>query len=181
MKKFILLSLFCIPINTFSFTGAYLGWEQFSSTALPTGTTADNLVFGILGNTATRVYFAYHVLGNVIFTKGKYSGNLGYGIDLGAGIGYRFLNAAHKKSGWDVGMDLFAYFTPYFLNSQTGYTETAFYYGLGLGLNTIYKINPDVGTGFRIGAKYNIGSKYLASKQPSVPGLLFFIGALLTF
>ncbi|MGL4388705.1 MAG: hypothetical protein ACRCTJ_04875, partial [Brevinema sp.] len=131
--------------------------------------------------TTTRVYFAYNILANFIYTKGAVNGNLGWGLDLGAGIGYRFLNAAHRKSGWDIGMDLFGYFAPYFLNSETGYTETALYYGVGLGLNSVYKISPHIGVGFRTGIKFNIGNIYLSSKQPSTSGILFTIGALLTF
>ncbi|MGL4560883.1 MAG: hypothetical protein ACRCVW_04575 [Brevinema sp.] len=180
MKKTIILMLLFFPMYIHGFTGAYIGWEPFSSTALPTGSKANNVVFGIVGNSPTRVYFSYNVLGNVVYTTAPF-GHLGWGLDLGAGIGYRFLNAAHKKSGWDVGMDLFAYFAPYFLNSETGYTETALYYGVGLGLNSVYKINPHVGVGFRAGMKFNAGSLYLSSKQPSTQGLLFFIGALLTF
>ncbi len=187
-----------------------MGWENFISPALPIDTAADALTFGIVGNTPTRVYFYYNMLGHIIFTRevkadpiaddqqggasaasrtsdppgaatGNKAGQLGWGMDLAGGIGYRFLNAAHKKSGWDVGMDVFGYVTPYFLNSETGYTETAVYYGVGFGLNTVYKINPYIGVGFRVGLKYNIGAKYLSSKQPSSSGIIFTVGSLITF
>ncbi|MGL4387904.1 MAG: hypothetical protein ACRCTJ_00730, partial [Brevinema sp.] len=79
MKKFVILAILYIPISAHGFTSAYLGWEPFSSTALPTGSTADTLVFGVLGNTTTRVYFAYNILANFIYTKGAVNGNLGWG------------------------------------------------------------------------------------------------------
>ena len=158
-----------------------MGWENFISPALPVNTTADAVTFGIVGNTPTRVYFYYNMLGHMIFTKGAVAGQLGWGLDLAGGIGYRFVNAAYKKSGWDVGMDLFGYITPYFLNSENRYTETAIYYGVGLGLNTMYKINPYIGMGLRVGIKYNIGSNYLSSKQPSADGIIFTVGSLITF
>ena len=190
-----------------------MGWENFISPALPVDTAADALTFGIVGNTPTRVYFYYNMLGHIIFTReakaepivddqsgaaavsrqggatpdqpgtstGNNVGQLGWGIDLAGGIGYRFINSAHKKSGWDVGMDVFGYVTPYFLNSETGYTETAVYYGVGLGVTTIYKINPYIGMGLRVGLKYNIGAKYFSSKQPSTSGIIFTVGSLITF
>jgi len=176
-----LLSSPYLPISTHSYMSLYLGWENFSSTILPQNTKANSIVYGVIGNTPTRVYFYYNVLAKNIFTTGESSGCLGWGLDLAGGIGYRFLNAAYKRSGWDIGLDLFGYFAPYFLNSQTGYTETALYYGLGLGLSSIYKINPYIGVGIRAGIKYNIGTKYLASKQPSTSGIKYFIGTLMTF
>ena len=173
--------MFLSVTKTHSFTGVYLGWENFISPALPFDTKADSLTFGIVGNTPTRVYFYYNMLGHFVLTRGAIQGNLGWGLDLAGGSGYRFLNAAHKKSGWDVGLDIFGYFTPFFLNSETTYTEIALYYGLGLGLSTVYKINPYIGVGFRASIKYNLGSDYLASGQPSTQGLIFTLGTLITF
>ena len=171
-----------LSINiTHSFTGVYVGWENFISPALPVETTGNSVTFGIVGNTPTRVYFYYNMLGHAIFTKGAVTGHLGWGLDLAGGLGYRFLNAAHKKSGWDVGMDLFGYVTPYFLNSEIGYTSTAIYYGVGMGLSTVYKINPYIGLGFRTSLKYNIGTNYLASKADSLNGIIFTLGTLITF
>ena len=182
MKRLLILSFMLLSINiTYSFTGVYVGWENFISPELPVDTTADAITFGIVGNTPTRVYFYYNMLGHFIITKGAVAGQLGWGMDLAGGLGYRFLNAAHKKSGWDIGMDAFGYVTPYFLNSGTGYTSTAIYYGIGMGLSTVYKINPYIGVGFRASLKYNIGTKYLSSKSPSADGIIFTVGSLLTF
>lgn len=182
MKHIIILSFMFFIVNTgHAFTSFYIGWENYISPVLPVETTADSAVFGILGNTPTRIYFHYQILANIIFTKGAVVGNLGWGLDFAGGIGYRFLNAAYKKSGWDVGMDIYGYLTPNFLNSETDYFEIALYYGVGLGLNVVYKINPYIGVGFRAGIKYNIGIKSLAAQTPSAQGILFTVGALITF
>ncbi|MGL4677088.1 MAG: hypothetical protein ACRCWI_05420 [Brevinema sp.] len=182
MKYFFILLLMFISTNlSYSYTGIYLGWENFISPALPENTKANNLVFGLIGTTPTRVYFYYNMFGHLVLTTGDHQGQLGWGVELAGGIGYRFLNAAHKRAGWDLGLDAFGYFTPYFLNSETGYTETALYYGVGLGLSTMYKFNPYIGLGLRASLKYNIGSDYLASKSPSAQGILFTVGTFLTF
>ncbi|MGL4366911.1 MAG: hypothetical protein ACRCTQ_01310 [Brevinemataceae bacterium] len=183
MKRYLLYFtfLFLITPASYGFTGIFVGWENFGNQAIPLNTKANSVVFGVIGNTPTRVYFYYNVLGKSIFTSGESPGTLGWGLDLAGGIGYRFLNASYKKSGWDMGMDLFAYLAPYFLNSATGYTETTLYYGVGLGLTTIYKINPYIGVGFRAGMKYNIGAKSLSSRQDNSSGIMGFVGALLTF
>ncbi|MGL5955824.1 MAG: hypothetical protein ACRC0X_04370 [Brevinema sp.] len=182
MKYFFILLLMLISTNlSHSYLGVYVGWENFISPVLPENTKANNLVFGLMGNTPTRVYFYYNVYGHVVLTSGAEKGRLGWGAELAGGLGYRFLNTAHKRSGWDLGLDAFGYFTPFFLNSETGYVETALYYGVGLGLSTMYKFNPHIGLGVRASLKYNIGTNYLASKIPSAQGILFTIGTFLTF
>lgn len=183
MRKLLILSIMLFSSNIIhSYTGIYLGWQNFISPVLPTDVKANTFNIGIIGTTPTRVYFYHNVLANLVLTQqGSVIGQLGWGIDLAGGIGYRFLNTAHKRSGWDLGMDFFGYFNPYFLNSETGYTETALYYGVGLGLNTMYKINPHIGVGFRVTLKYNIGTSYLGSEAPSAQGLLFSIGSFLSF
>lgn len=181
MKRlFIILSLL-LPVGIHAFTGVFAGWESFTNPAIPLDSKAENVSFGIIGTTPTRVYFYYNLLGKLVFTHGAATGNLGWGVDMGAGLGYRFLNPAYKKSGWDLGMDIFGYFNPHFLNSETGYTDTVLYYGAGLGLNSIYKINPYMGLGFRAALKYNIGIKHLASQQSDQGGILVTVGTLLTF
>lgn len=182
MKRLFILGFMFLSVNsTHSFTGVYVGWEQFVSPALPADTTADVLTYGFMGNTPTRVYFYYNMLGHAIFTKGATPGYLGWGLDLAGGIGYRFLNTAHKRYGWDIGMDAFGYVTPYFLNSESSFTETAIYYGIGMGFTTVYKINPYIGMGLRASMKYNIGANYISSKLPSAGGIIFTIGSLITF
>ena len=182
MKRLFILGFMLLSINnTHSFTGVYVGWENFISPALPIDTAADALTFGIVGNTPTRVYFYYNMLGHIIFTREVKADPIADDQQGGASAGYRFLNAAHKRSGWDVGIDAFGYVVPYFLNSENSYTETAIYYGVGMGLTTVYKINPYIGVGFRASLKYNIGYNYLASKLPSAAGIIFTVGSLITF
>lgn len=182
MKRILLFCIIFLSTNIgYSFTGIYVGWQNFISPALPEDTKADSVTAGIIGTTPTRVYFYYNMLSHFIFTSGAVKGQLGWGLDIAGGIGYRFLNPAHKKSGWDLGLDLSVYLAPYFLNSENSYTETALYYGIGLGFNTLYKINPYIGVGFRVGLRYNIGTKYFASNLASTDGLIFTVGSLLTF
>lgn len=181
MKRLPVIFLLLAPVGVYGFTGVFSGWESFTNPAVPLDSEANNLSVGIIGTTPTRIYFYYNLLGKFVFTHGAATGSLGWGMDMGAGLGYRFMNPAYKRSGWDLGMDLFAYFNPYFLNSETGYTDTVLYYGAGLGFNSIYKINPHIGIGLRAALKYNIGIKHLASKQSDQGGVLFSIGALLTF
>ncbi len=182
MRTFFILCLMFITVNvSHAYTGIYLGWENFISPALPENTTGNNLVFGVMGTTPTRVYFYYNILGHMVNATGETTGQLGWGVDLAGGIGYRFLNTAHKRSGWDVGVDAFGYFTNFFLNSESGYIENALYYGAGLGVLSMYKINPNLGVGLRGSFKFNIGTDYLSSKLPSTMGLLYSIGAFLVF
>lgn len=185
MKKptviFSLMLAFLLRGQAYSFTSLYVGWEEFINPALPVNSSGHSVGFGILGTTPTRVYFLYNILGRFVLSSGESTGNLGWGMDLAAGIGYRFLNPAYKRSGWDVGIDLYASFIPYFLNSETGYTSTVLYYGVGLGLNSVYKINPYIGVGLRAGMKYLIGTSDLSAKTASINGLTFQIGGLLTF
>ncbi len=182
MKRILVFGIMIFATSTtYSFTSIYVGWENFINPALPVETKADNASIGIVGNTPTRVYFQYNILANIVFTRGAVQGNLGGGVDLAAGVGYRFLNSAHKRSGWDIGMDVFGYVAPYILKSETTYFEVAIYYGVGAGFNFVYKINPYIGVGIRAGMKYNIGINSLAAKTPSAQGILFNIGTLLTF
>ncbi len=182
IKKILVLSamIFCTN-SAYSYTALYAGWQSFESAYTYEGTKINALSTGIIGTSPTRIYFYYNMLVNVLFSSGEVSGQLGWGLDVAAGIGYRFISATHKKSGWDLGMDISGYFTPYFLNSETSYTETALYYGVGLGINSVYKINPYIGMGLRAALKYNIGTEYLSGKHPSSPGILFSVGAFLTF
>ncbi|MGL5721319.1 MAG: hypothetical protein ACRCY4_02835 [Brevinema sp.] len=176
-----LLAFFLVPAQTRAFTGVYLGWSDFANAALPLETSADTLGVGILGTTPTRIYFIYNVLGRFVFTKGAVSGNLGWGIDLLVGVGYRFMNPSFKRSGWDIGMDAFFNFVPYFLNSETTFTDTVLYYAVGLGVNVIYKINPYVGVGIRAGLRYIFQVDHLSSRIPGAGGIGFNFGFLLTF
>ena len=176
-----LLAFFLIPTQTRAYTGLYLGWTDFANGALPLNTSADTVGFGILGTTPTRVYFIYNVLGRFVITKGENTGTLGWGIDLLVGVGYRFLNPSFKRSGWDVGMDAFFNFVPYFLNSESSFTDTVLYYTVGLGINVVYKINPYVGFGIRGGLRYVFQVEHLSSRIPGAPGIGFTFGCLLTF
>ncbi|MGL5255196.1 MAG: hypothetical protein ACRC9L_09425 [Brevinema sp.] len=185
MKKtwvlYSLLALFLVPVQTKAFTGVYLGWTDFANTALPVDTTANTLGMGVLGTTPTRVYFIYNVLGRFVVTQGASPGFLGWGIDLLVGVGYRFMNPAFKRSGWDVGVDAFFNFVPYFLNSETTFTDTVLYYSVGLGINVIYKINPYVGIGLRTGLRYVFEVDHISSRVPGATGVGFTFGVLLTF
>lgn len=185
MKKVLilcsLLGAVALPVKNHAFTGLYLGWADFVNAAQPLNSKANSLGVGILGTTPTRVYFVYNVLGRFIFTSGAVNGMLGWGIDLALGVGYRFLNPAYKRSGFDVGLDAYFFFAPHFLNSQTTFTETALYYGVGLGVNVIYKINPYIGIGIRGGLRYTIDVIQLSSRIPGSGGVGFHVGMLLTF
>lgn len=183
MRKLLLFLVMLFSMNlSHAYTGVYVGWQNFISPIIPTDVQANTLAVGIMGTTPTRFYFYHNILGNIVFTSGKQGiGQLGWGLDVAGGIGYRFLNTAHKRAGWDIGLDFFAYFNPYFLNSETGFTETAIYYGIGLGLSTLYKFNPYIGLGVRATFKYNIGTKHIGSEAPSTGGLLFSVGTFLSF
>lgn len=184
MRKILLLCIFYLLLymKSYAFLGAYLGWQNFISPVLKPSTQADILAFGMIGNIPNRFYFQYAIQGHFIITQEeKTFGHLGWGCYIEGCVGYRFLNPAYKKYGWDLGIDVGGYFNPYFLNSQTGYTETAFYYGILLGTNIVYKINPYIGIGTRMSIKYNIGTKYLSSRQNSCEGLLFSLGPIITF
>lgn len=185
MKKVLilcsLLGALLLPLKNHAFTGIYLGWTDFVNAAQPLNTKANTLGVGIVGTTPTRVYFLYNVLARFVFVSGDVKGLLGWGMDLALGVGYRFLNPAYKRSGWDVGMDAYFYFAPHFLNSQTTFTETSLYYGVALGINAIYKINPYIGVGVRAGLRYTIDSIQLSSRIPGSAGVGFHAGLLLTF